>query len=72
LDSKGRNTKVESVELHEKKFLGKKVKALKVFATNYKDLHEIANKLDFSEIEKRRGYDLGLTTHYIIEKIFYL
>ncbi len=68
MDSKGRNTKVESVELHEKKFLGKKVKALKVFATNYKDLHEIANKLDFSEIEKRRGYDLGLTTHYIIEK----
>ena len=68
LVSKGRNTKVESVELHEKNFLGKKVKALKIFATNYKDLHEIAEKLGTPEIEKRRGYDLGLTTHYIIEK----
>src|SRR3989344_9149429 len=68
LDSKGRKTKVEKVELLEKNFLGKKVKALKVFATNYKDLHEIANNLDFPEIEKRRGYDISFITHYIIEK----
>jgi len=68
LDLKGRQTKVEKVELHEKNFLGKKVKALKIFATNYKDLHDIADKLDFKEIEKRRGYDLSYTTHYIIEK----
>ncbi|MBI2003909.1 hypothetical protein HYS72_00390 [Candidatus Pacearchaeota archaeon] len=64
----GRRTKVEKVELHDKNFLGKKVKALKIFATNYKDLHDIADKLDFPEIEKRRGYDLGFITHYIIEK----
>ena len=68
LESKGRKTKVEKVELHEKNFLGKKVQALKIFSTNYKDLHEIASKLGDSEIEKRREYDLGLTTHYIIEK----
>ncbi|MFH1801594.1 MAG: DNA-directed DNA polymerase [archaeon] len=68
LDVKGRKTKVEKVEVHEKKFLEKSVKALKIFATNYKDLHDIADKLDFPEIEKRRGYDLGFTTHYIIEK----
>jgi len=68
LNLKGRKTKVEKVELHDKNFLGKKVKALKVFATNYKDLHDIASKLDLKEIEKRRGYDLGYTTHYIIEK----
>jgi len=68
LDVKGRQTKVEKVELHEKNFMGKKVKALKVFATNYKDLHDIADKLDLPEIEKRRGYDLGYITHYIIEK----
>jgi len=68
LDVKSRKTKVEKIELHKKNFLGKKVKALKIFATNYKDLHDIAGKLDFPEIEKRRGYDLGLTTHYIIEK----
>jgi DNA polymerase elongation subunit (family B) len=68
LDLKGRQTKVEKVEIHERNFLDKPVKALKVFATNYKDLHDIANNLDFPEIDKRRGYDLGFITHYIIEK----
>jgi len=68
LDVKGRKTKVEKVELHDKKFLGKDVKALKIFATNYKDLHDIASKLGLPEIKSRRGYDLGYVTHYIIEK----
>jgi len=68
LDVKGRQTKVEKVEVHNKKFLGRDVKALKIFATNYKDLHDIADKLGLPEIEKRRGYDLGFVTHYIIEK----
>lgn len=68
LDTKGRNTKVEKVEIKYKNFLGKSVKALKIFATNYKDLHDIADKLGYDEIEKRRGYDIGFITHYIIEK----
>ena len=68
LDVNGRKTKVENVELHDKNFLGKKVKALKVFATNYKDLHDIADKLGIKEVVNRRGYDLGFITHYIIEK----
>lgn len=68
LDIKGRQTKVEKVELHSKNFLGKPVKALKIFATNYKDLHDVADKLGLPEIEKRRGYDLGYITHYIMEK----
>lgn len=68
LDTKGRKTKVEKVELHNKNFLGKKVKALKIFATNYKDLHDIADRLGMPEIEKRRGYDLGYIQHYIIER----
>lgn len=68
LDTKGRKTKVEKVELHEKNFLGKKVIALKIFATNYKDLHDVASRLVMEEIKKRRGYDLGFVTHYIIEK----
>ena len=68
LDLKNRRTRVEKVELHEKNFQGKPVKALKIFATNYKDLHDIADKLGFKEIEKRRGYDLGFVKHYIIEK----
>lgn len=68
LDQKSRKTKVERIEIHDKKFLGKPVEALKIFATNYKDLHDLADKLDFEEIEKRRGYDLGFISHYIIEK----
>ncbi|PIO08670.1 hypothetical protein COU59_00735, partial [Candidatus Pacearchaeota archaeon CG10_big_fil_rev_8_21_14_0_10_34_12] len=68
LEIKGRKTKVEKVEIHEKNFLGQNVKALKIFATNYKDLHDIADKLGMNEIEKRRGYDLGFISHYIIEK----
>lgn len=68
LDLKGRHTKVEKVELQDKNFLDKKVKALKIFATNYKDLHDVADKIVFPEIEKRRGYDIGFITHYIIER----
>jgi len=68
LDSKGRKTKVEKVELYDKNFLGKKVRAIKIFATNYKDLHDIVDKLGQPEIEKRRGYDLGFITHYLLEK----
>jgi len=68
LDVKGRQTKVEKVEMHKKKFMGREVVALKIFATNYKDLHDIADKLGMPEIEKRRGYDIGFISHYIIEK----
>lgn len=63
-----RTTKVERIELHNKHFLGKEVQALKIFITNYKDAHPIADKLDFPEIEARREYDLSLITKYIIEK----
>jgi DNA polymerase elongation subunit (family B) len=68
LDVKGRQTKVEKVELHKKKYLSKEVNAIKIFATNYKDLHDIADKLGAKEIEKRRGYDINFMSHYIIEK----
>ena len=68
LDIKGRKTKVEKTELHEKNFLGKKVKALKIFVTNYKDCHDVADHLGIKGIEKRRGYDINFITHYIIEK----
>ncbi len=70
LDLKGRKSCVEKVEVCNKRFLGKEVKALKIFGTNYKDLHDIAEQLGEPEIEKRRGYDLGFVTHYIIEKDF--
>ncbi|MBI3623014.1 hypothetical protein HY212_02955 [Candidatus Pacearchaeota archaeon] len=68
LDVKGRKTYVEKVEVNDKNFLGNPVKALKIYASNYKDLHDIAGRIDMPEIIKRRGYDLGFITHYIIEK----
>lgn len=68
LDSKGRKTKVEKTEIHHKKFLGKDVKAIKIFITNFKDAQEVANKINFEEIDKRREYDLNFITKYIIEK----
>lgn len=68
IEKSGRLTRIEKIEAHKKKFLGKDVQALKIFVTNYKDLQEVANYLDFPEIEKRRGHDLGFVTHYIIEK----
>ncbi len=63
-----RATKVEKTELCEKNFLGKPVKAVKIFITNYKDAHPVADNLDFPEIEARREYDLNIITKYIIEK----
>ena len=64
----GRQSKVEAIEIHDKKFLEKPVKALKIFVTNYKDLPQLAENLLYKEIEKRRGFDLGFVTHYIIER----
>jgi len=63
-----RTSKVLKTELHNKNFLGKPVKAIKIFITNYKDAHAIADKIGFKEIDKRREYDLKFTTKYIIEK----
>ncbi|MBD3253041.1 hypothetical protein GF386_04880 [Candidatus Pacearchaeota archaeon] len=68
VEKSGRLTKVLKTELHEKNFLGKPVKAIKIFITNYKDAHDIADHLDFREIDKRREYDLGFTTKYILER----
>ena len=54
IKSNTRETKVENVEIHNKKFLDKPVKALKIFATNYKDLHDIAHNLGVSPEGKKR------------------
>ena len=68
IKSKLRESRVVKTEVHDKKFLGKRVKAIKIFITNYKDAHDFADKLTFPEIDKRREYDLGFITKYILEK----
>ncbi|MCX8194373.1 MAG: hypothetical protein N3G19_03385, partial [Candidatus Pacearchaeota archaeon] len=70
IQQSSRITKIEKVEVHNKRFLGKDVKALKIFITNYKDAHLIADKIDFPEIEAKREYDINLITKYIIDKKF--
>ena len=67
IETQSRTTKIEEIKIEDKNFLGKKVKALKIFITNYKDAHPVADKLDFPEIEARREYDIPLITKYIID-----
>ncbi len=67
ISSPNRITKVLKTEVHNKKFLGKEVKAIKIFISNYKDAHSVADNLDYEEIEARREYDISLITKYIIE-----
>ncbi len=63
-----RITKVEKTLIEEKNFLGKQVKAIKIFITNFKDAHAIADLLDYEEIDARREYDLSYITKYIKER----
>jgi len=68
IEQASRTSKVLKTEIHDKNFLGKPVKAIKIFVTNFKDAHAVASEIDFKEIDKRREYDLSYTTKYIIEK----
>ncbi len=64
-----RNTEITDIQIHTKKFLEKEVKAIQIFATNHKDLHEIASEIGDSEIIKhRREYDINILSKYIMEK----
>jgi DNA polymerase I/DNA polymerase-2 len=63
-----RVTKVERTEVLDKKYLGKSVKAVRVFVTNHKDAHDVASEIgDMDGIEKRREYDVPIITKYIKE-----
>ncbi len=69
IEKASRVTKVLRTEILDKKFLGKNVKAIRVFVTNHKDAHDVASAIgDLKEIEFRREYDLPLTSKYIKEK----
>ncbi|MGC9309183.1 MAG: DNA polymerase domain-containing protein, partial [Candidatus Nanoarchaeia archaeon] len=64
----GRKSKVTDTKIENKQFLGKQVKAIRVYIDNYKDAHAIADKIGFKEVEARREYDLPLITKYIKER----
>jgi len=63
-----RVTKVLRTEVLDKKFLGKGVKAVRIFVTNHKDAHDVASAIgDLAGVDKRREYDVPLITKYIKE-----
>jgi DNA polymerase elongation subunit (family B) len=65
----GRVSKVLRTEVLDKHFLGKKVRAVRVWVSNHKDVHEMVSKLgDMEEIDYRREWDISLVTKYIKEK----
>ncbi len=65
----GRVSKVLKTEVLDKHFLGKKVRAVRVWVSNHKDVHEMVSKLgDMEEIDYRREWDISLVTKYIKEK----
>ncbi len=68
VEKESRISHVTKTELHDKNFLGNPVKAIKIFVTNLKDAHAIADEIGFKEIDKRREYDLPYITKYILEK----
>jgi len=68
VSGKGRESEVSKAEVYDKKFLGKEVRAIKIYITNYKDSKDIADKLGYKEIYKRREYDLSYITKYILER----
>ncbi len=67
VEGSGRKTCVLKTELCDKKFLGKDVKAIRVFVSNFKDAHDVANKMGFDEIVARREYDISIISKYIME-----
>jgi len=68
IESKGRITNVLKTEVEDKNLLGKSAKAIKIFISNYKDGHSVADEIDFQEIVARREYDLSLITKYIMQR----
>ncbi|MFA6022816.1 MAG: DNA-directed DNA polymerase [Candidatus Pacearchaeota archaeon] len=63
-----RIAKVIKTKIENKKFLGKEVKAIKIFIGNHKDALKIAETLNYPEIESIKEADINYTTKYIIEK----
>lgn len=67
IEKSGRITKVTKTEIHNKKFLEKEVRAIKVYISNFKETKDIADLIEFDEVEKKREYDIPFITRYIIQ-----
>jgi len=70
VESETRKTEIIRTELHNRRFLDKEVRALKIYVSNHKDCHAVADQIGYDEVLARREYDINITTKYIIEKKF--
>ncbi|PIN92553.1 hypothetical protein COU61_01475 [Candidatus Pacearchaeota archaeon CG10_big_fil_rev_8_21_14_0_10_35_13] len=52
----------------DKSFLGRNVKALKIFLSNYKDSQKFADNLNIKGIIKRREHDINTVHKYLLDK----
>ncbi|NPE26890.1 hypothetical protein HNV12_02715 [Methanococcoides sp. SA1] len=69
VEKAGRVSGILKAEVLDKKFLGKSVRAVRVWVGNHKDAHDIASEIgDVEGIDFRREYDIPLVTKYIKEK----
>jgi len=65
----GREARVMKVEVREKNFLGKRIKALKVFVENPNDIITIKDIVKhFPETADKKEHDINFITRYLIEK----
>jgi len=65
----GREARVTKVEIKEKNFLGKRIKALKVFVENPKDIIIIKDIVkSFPETAEKKENDINFVSRYLIER----
>jgi len=69
LQHAGRTAEVLDVKTKEKHFLGERIKALKVFVNNPKDISVIKDiAKEFPETKDKKEQDINFVTRYIIDK----
>lgn len=68
VEKSGRKSRALKTEVLEKKFLGKDVRAVRVWISNHKDLQAFVSEIgDLEDVECRREWDMGIVTKYIKE-----
>ncbi len=68
-EAAGRKVYVKNASLHDKNFLGKAVKAIKVVVSNPKDMGVVGELVkEFDGVDMKREIDIPYITRYILEK----
>jgi len=68
IENNVRNSSVIKTEVHDKKYLGKDKKAIRVFITNQKDAMDFCDNIrKIQGVDKTREADISLATKYIMD-----